>query len=178
MIIPPLPDKQYKTLVVDPPWQIKKIKRQVRPNQSGFDYPTLSVDEIKSLPLPIADDAFVFLWTTHKYLPHAFGVLQAWELTYRFTMTWHKNGGIQVFNSAQWNSEFVLVGTKGNPKLVSQKQFFTAFNAKRQGHSVKPDEFYQTIRRVSPSPRIDMFARRRIGGFDAWGNEIENDPAT
>ena len=169
---PEIPAGQYRTIVVDPPWPMEKIEREVRPNQAGFDYPTMSIEEIASMTLPIADDAFVFLWTTQKFLPSAFRIMEAWDLKYRFTMVWHKNGGIQPYNSAQFNCEFVLLGSKGAPLFADLKAFKTAFNAPRQGHSIKPDEFYDLIRRVTLEPRLDMFSRREIEGFDVWGNEV------
>ena len=169
---PPLPTGQYRTIVIDPPWPMKKIKREVRPNQEGFDYPTMSVEEIGAMSLPLADDAFVFLWTTQKYLPDAFSIFKSWGLKYRFTMVWQKNGGIQPYNCAQFNCEFVLVGSIGNPIFADLKAFNTVFYAPRKGHSVKPEEFYDLVRRVTLSPRLDMFSRRQIKGFDVWGNEV------
>ena len=169
---PPLPTGQYRTIVIDPPWPMTKIKREVRPNQEGFDYPTMSVEDIASMTLPLADDAFVFLWTTQKYLPDAFRIMESWGLKYRFTMVWHKNGGIQPYNCAQFNCEFVLLGSKGAPIFAELKAFNTAFSASRKGHSVKPEEFYDLVRRVTLAPRLDMFSRRKIDGFDVWGNEV------
>ena len=166
-----LPESRYKTIVVDPPWKMSKIKRDVRPNQNGFDYKTMSTEDIGNIILPLADDAFVFLWTTQKYLPDSFRILDLWNLRYRFTMTWHKNGGMQIWNYPQFNSEFVVVGTKGKPKFLDTKAFSTAFTGLRKGHSVKPSEFYKVIRRVCPFPRLDVFARRTILGFDSWGDE-------
>lgn len=168
----PLPDGQYRTIIIDPPWEMEKIKREVRPNQDGFDYPTMTVDNIAKIDLPLAPDAFVFLWTTQKYLPHSFQIFNEWKLKYRFTMTWHKPGGMQVYNYPQFNSEFIVVGTQGNPKFVETKAFKTTFNADRQGHSVKPEKFYELIKRVTLAPRLDMFSRRDIKGFDVWGNEV------
>lgn len=169
---PPLPTGEYRTIVIDPPWPMTKIKREVRPNQEGFDYPTMSVDEIGSMPLPLADDAFVFLWTTQKFLPDAFNIMDSWDLKYRFTMVWHKNGGIQPYNCAQFNCEFVLLGSKGAPVFADLKAFNTVFYAARNGHSVKPEEFYDLVRRVTLAPRLDMFSRREIDGFEVWGNEV------
>ena len=166
-----LPDTKYKTIVIDPPWPMTKIKRHLRPNQHGFDYPTMDVSAISAMNIPLDTDGFVFVWTTQKYLPVTFSIIEAWHLKYRFTMTWHKPGGIQVFNYPQFNSEFVVCATAGNPKFVSTKAFNTAFHAKRRGHSVKPEEFYEVLRNTTPAPRLDMFNRRIISGFDAWGDQ-------
>ena len=170
---PELPDGLYRTVVIDPPWPMTKINREVRPNQQGFDYPTMPIEEIASMDIGsrLADEAHVFLWTTQKFLPAAFDILGSWNLNYRFTMVWHKPGGIQVHNYPQFNCEFVVVGTKGSPMFTDLKAFNTAFHADRQGHSVKPDEFYDLLRRVTAEPRLDMFSRREIDGFETWGNE-------
>ena len=169
---PPLPTGQYRTIVIDPPWQIEKIPREVRPNQHGLDYPTMSVEEIGTIELPLAPDAFVFLWTTQKYLHDAFHILEQWNVNHRFTMVWHKPGGIQPYNYAQSNVEFILVGAKGNPLFIDLKSFYAGFKAPRAEHSVKPEEFYDVVRRVTIAPRLDMFSRRSIDGFDIWGNEV------
>lgn len=167
------PTGKYATVVIDPPWHMEKIKRRVAPNQVGFDYKTMTIEQIRELPIPsiLTDDSFVFMWTTQKYLPYSWSILEWWGLKYRFCMVWYKNGGFQPFNCPQFNCEFVVVGAKGNPQFISQKKFNTVFYAKRQGHSVKPEEFYSLLRRVTPEPRIDIFNRRHISGFDGWGDE-------
>ena len=170
---PPLPEGIYRTIVIDPPWPMTKIKREVRPNQHELDYPTMRVDEIESMPIKdmLADDAFVFLWTTQKFLPDSFAILNGWGLKYRFTMVWHKPGGIQPINSPQFNVEFVVAGSVGNPLFTDLKAFNAGFTAPRGRHSEKPEAFYNLLRRVCAKPRLDMFNRRAILGFDAWGNE-------
>ena len=35
--------------------------------------------------------------------------------------------------------------------------------------------FRTIIERISPAPRIELFARRNVAGWDTWGNELEND---
>ena len=172
-IQPPYPAGVYSTVVIDPPWPIVKIDREVRPNQAGFDYPTMSLDEIAALPIPglLVDDAWVLLWTTQKFLPFSFDLLDAWELSYRWTMVWHKPGGYQPYNYPQFNGEFVVVGARGNPRLLDAKAFDTVFEAPRGAHSEKPQAFYDMVGRTL-GPGLDMFARLKRDGWAVWGDEV------
>ena len=43
----------------------------------------------------------------------------------------------------------------------------------RREHSRKPDEVRDRIvELVGDLPRIELFARQRVDGWDAWGNEV------
>jgi N6-adenosine-specific RNA methylase IME4 len=171
----PIVEGKYGTIVIDPPWPIEKIERDVRPNQVAFDYPIMSEQELAAFPVAdmAADDCHLFCWTTQKSLPVAFRLLDAWGFRYVFTMVWHKPGGFQPIGLAQYNGEFVLYGRRGSPAFAETKAFPCVFCAERREHSRKPDEFYEMIKRVTFDGRIDVFSRELRDGFDQFGNETD-----
>lgn len=175
--IPPR-DGKYRCIVIDPPWDIKKIERAERPNQGvALDYPTMSLEEIADESLvPVRthadDDCHLYLWVTHKYLPAGLELMEAWGFRYQCLMTWRKNVGMTPF-SWMYDTEHVIFGRKGNLPLT-QLGLRLSFDSPVQGHSVKPEVFYERVRAASPGPRIDMFARTQRDGFEVWGNEVAN----
>ena len=165
---------QYRTIVVDPPWPMEKILRDNRPNQSDFDYPCLSVKEIKTLPIAgmsFPDGCHLYLWTTQKFLPVAFEVMAEWGFQYQCLLTWVKNVGFTPF-SFMYSTEHCLFGHIGSLPLTRLGKRLD-FSAKVREHSRKPDEFYDLVKAVSPEPRLDMFSREKREGFDQYGNETD-----
>lgn len=170
---PPLPDGRFETIVIDPPWEMQKIERDVRPNQVAFDYPTMNEAELAAFGVPAmaSDDCHLFCWTTHKHLPMALRLLESWGFRYVCTMVWRKPGGFQPIGLPQYNCEFALYARRGAPQFIDTRAFPACFEAPRREHSRKPDEFYDLVRRVTAGPRIDVFSREARPGFEQFGNE-------
>lgn len=172
-----LPEGKFGTIVIDPPWQMEKIEREVRPNQVAFEYPTMDekqlVDYGSTISDHAADDCHMFMWTTQKFLPMALRLLDTWSFRYVLTMVWHKPGGFQPIGLPQYNCEFAIYARKGSPKFIDTKAFNVCFDAPRREHSRKPDEFYDVIRRVTGEGRIDIFSREPRDGFAQLGNESD-----
>jgi N6-adenosine-specific RNA methylase IME4 len=169
---------KYQIIIVDPPWQVKKIQNKQRPNQVEMDYPMMSIDEIKNLPIQnIADEnSWCFLWTTQKYLWDSKAILEGWGFNHKLTMVWEKtygrSAGMPLYGF-RWNAEFILVGTKGKKDMFPKTKLIPAvFQAENIRHSQKPDRFYKMIEPLG-EPRIDIFARTKREGWDVFGNEVE-----
>ena len=188
---------KFATVVVDPPWDTGGFMDQNSTNHdlhSDHAYPALSIAQIQVMPVVqvCAADAWVFLWTTSKLLPKAFLVLDAWGIAYAFTMTWGKHFGPKPSKGPTYNAEYIVVGKRGKARFTETKGFdlMNTWPHQRRddvhpngwGHAVyansgKPEGFYDLLRRVTPGPRLDIFGRRRIAGFESWGNEAPEGPA-
>lgn len=173
MAVPPLPKRKYRCIVIDPPWHVKKAPLKSRPNQGKLlDYPTMSLEEISGLPIAkLADHkgCHVFLWVTHRYLPAGLKLFESWCVRYQCVLTWVKRGGMTPFRW-NYNTEHILFGTVGKLELF-KLGVKLSFEGRSLRHSQKPDEFYEIIRKVSVTPRLEMFARESRDGFDSWGKE-------
>jgi N6-adenosine-specific RNA methylase IME4 len=171
----------YRTLLADPPWEYpdgfvsftsRGNKRWI-PTDRDLPYSALSLFDIVTLPVyALADkDARLFLWTTNRYLPPAFAVLAAWGFRYQQTLTWHKTDSLP--GSVAPNSEFLLVGTRGNPPRLTRARSSVISHAHSRTHSEKPPQFADLVEQVSPPPYLELFARAARLGWDAWGAGFE-----
>lgn len=119
--------------------------------------------------------AVVVLWTTSRALweGDAHLVLASWHVEPRSLHTWAKAGlGLGRFGRS--NTEHFIVATRGVVD-VDFRSVPTIHTWPRGRHSEKPDGFFDMISEACPSPRIELFARKRRLGWDAWGNEVESD---
>ncbi|MDD5356568.1 MAG: MT-A70 family methyltransferase [Candidatus Pacebacteria bacterium] len=179
------PQPRYQIIYADPPWRYSKFRHwRVMGKGIAAYYETLTTSEIAALPVSkiAAGDCILFLWTTFPRLPDALAVIAAWGFTYKTVgFTWLKlnaRNGKPFFGMGHYtrsNCEVCLIGVKGRSLRVSNRVSSVVF-APRQEHSRKPDEVRERIVTLCGNrPRIELFARERVSGWDAWGDEVKSD---
>jgi len=172
-MVMPFPTKKYDVIHIDPPWYIQFLSRKVRPNQKDMPYGTMTFDDIKNLPIQSIskESCFMFLWTTHKWLPKSFELLESWDFNYNCMITWDKGCGFTPMGF-MWSTEFCLFGIKkGNKKQLKKLGEKTLIKEKSREHSRKPEAIFNLIDKVTEGDKIDLFGRRNRHGWDVWGND-------
>lgn len=109
--------------------------------------------------------------------------MKAWGFTYKTAaFVWvkkYKNGknyfGMGAYTRA--NAEVCLLGVTPEFKAsqhVKSHAVHQIIESQVQAHSVKPDEARRRIvELLGDVPRIELFARQHVPGWDAWGDELE-----
>lgn len=170
-----LGSKLYNVIYADPPWRFEPYSRETGMDRAADNhYQTMAIEDIYRLAVPAAEDCVLFLWSTVPMLPHAFDVMRGWGFTYRSHFVWVKDRT----GTGYWNRnrhEVLLLGTRGEvPAPAPGEQFSSVIEAAISRHSEKPFRFREMIEEMFPTvPRVELFARERFAGWDAWGNEVE-----
>lgn len=171
----------FNTIVADPPWPIAKRMGAGgrRRNVTEVPYEFMTIDEIKALPVCglAGQKAHLYLWTTRRNFREgvAAEVARAWGFEPCGELIWGlRNGGMGGFLGN--GHEPVLLGTRGGlqwPKneLPAGVFFWKQLYDRGKVHSAKPDAFYDFVERISPAPRLELFARSQRLGWSTWGNE-------
>ena len=175
--------KKYQVIYADPPWHYKVWSKKGAGRSAEAHYPTMSIDEIKALPVSqLADkDCALFLWITFPMLREAWSVMEAWGFTFKTAaFVWIKlnRKADTVFTGmGYWtraNAELCLLATRGHPKRQA-RNVHQVILTKIEEHSKKPDEARRRIEALMGDvPRIELFARQHPPGWDVWGNEVTN----
>lgn len=171
-------DKKYSIIYADPPWSYKDKKCN---GNCESHYKAMSLKDILTLPIgSIADkDCVLFLWGTYPMLQEALKTVDAWGFTYKtIGFQWikqNKSGKGFFFGLGRWtrgNTELCLIATKGKPKRQSAAVSQLVFSPLRR-HSQKPDIVRDKIvELMGDLPKIELFARQQVEGWDCWGNEV------
>jgi len=172
--------KKYKIIYADPPWELKAGSPNLHEKKQGnreLVYPTMSVEEIKQLPVQsLAEkDSVLFLWTTNKYIEQSYAVARAWGFAPSTMLVWCKKPkGRGLGGTFGISTEYLLFARRGSFK-AQERHWSTWFEAKRGLHSVKPQIAREMIEKCFDGNKIELFARQKTEGWDVWGNEVESD---
>ena len=171
--------QKYKTILADPPWPLEWGYRKRRPNSQkrAMPYPTMTLDEIQKLPIRgLADDnCHLWLWTTNTHLKNGFEVMEAWGFKYLAPIIRVKPSGCG--NWFVHVTQTLLMGYRGRLNFPAGAKYKKnlIFTTCPKRHSQKPSISFDFIESISSEPRIELFARNRRFGWDAWGNEVDSD---
>jgi len=176
-----LPNKKYPIIYADPSWSYRdKCNAGKRGASHKYKTPPQSVIEA----LPVADiaarDCALFMWVTMPKLYEAKSVIDAWGFEYKtVAFTWvkrNKKSPTWFWGMGGWtraNAELCMLATKGKPKRISAS-VHSVIDAPIGKHSAKPPIVRDKIvELMGDLPRIELFAREKCPGWDAWGDELE-----
>lgn len=175
-------EKKYQIIYADPPWSY--FNGGVPQAGVNAQYPTMNLEDIKALRVSEISDtpSVLLLWATFPQLQEALEVMKAWGFKYKtLGFSWlktNKDGspffGIGYY--AKSNQEVCLLGVRGNAhSLVKSNKVSSVVITEKTKHSVKPEIVRgKIIELFGDLPRVELFARKRAEGWDAWGNEVES----
>lgn len=180
----PFPEGKYNIIYADPPWQYWEGGEK---NQSRH-YQTMTFESIKNLRpynRPVkdlsADNCILFLWATRPILLDTKEIMEAWGFEYSTVgFVWVKSkqdGTGFAFGNGNWtraNAEYCLIGMKGSIERKNATISEIIYEP-REEHSKKPDIVRdKIIQLVGNLPRIELFARQKVEGWESWGKEAQN----
>lgn len=182
----PFPDKKYSVIYADPPWDYSQSgSTKSSRGMAKQHYKTMSTEAICGLPVSniCADDAICFMWATFPNIGEALKVMKAWGFTYKTAaFVWVKENklagslfwGMGAYTRA--NAEVCLLGIKPNTRAKRQVKSHNVHQiimSTVEQHSKKPAVTRLKIEKLlGDVPRIELFAREKIDGWDCWGDEV------
>jgi len=175
---------RYQIIYADPPW---KYRENWGNGTNEHTYKTMPVEEIKSLPIKdiVSDAAHLYLWVTNPFLSEGLEICKEWGFEYKTLITWIKtytDGSPEMGMGYYFRgcTEHIIFGTRGKMKTTAKtyRNMFHLVNPRYASklHSSKPSELRDWIVEWSGNlPRIELFAREKVEGWDCWGNEVDID---
>lgn len=177
--------KTYDIVYADPPWPYYGDPNKMA--AAGKHYNLMSMDEIAAVDVRrlMNSKAALFLWATGPRLPDAIEAIRRWGLHYRgIAWVWVKtrkdgkiiNGQGVPPTFTKPTTELLLAATTnktGRPFPILTSAMPQVVLEPRLRHSEKPHVFYSLIEELcGDRTRIELWARNRREGWDAWGDEI------
>ena len=170
---------KYRTIVIDPPWEVIFNMSNLTVNGTKYKklpYATMTDNEIRNFPIDnyAEKKCWLFMWSTHRKLPTALNIIEQWGFHYDCILAWNKHRGPTV-NGICRDMEPCIIAHRGNLRLSNKIPLKLIIDSLNTSNSEKPRKFYDMVRKSAPKPRIDIFARRRHYGFNAYGDQVESD---
>ncbi len=165
---------------LDCPWLFENFSERGEEKNPLAHYDCESVEDLAAMPIEMlaAPNCAIGVWATFPMLPQAIECIKRWGFAYSTGAAWAKQsktgakwafGTGYVFRSA---AELLLIGTRGEPRVRSHSVRNLIVAPVRE-HSRKPDCVYEVLEALFDGPYLEIFARQRRPGWDAWGNETE-----
>ena len=167
--------KKYHVIAIDPPWAYNEKggfssdDYDAQNNRGAVDYPTMTIEQIKKIELPAADDSVLFLWTTHAFLRDSFDIMKEWGFEYKATIVWDKVK-MGMGRNVRMQVEFCLLGIKGKPIIQGSSERDIITEPRRE-HSRKPEAFYEMVERMCIGNKLDYFSRQTRKNWEHYGAE-------
>lgn len=176
----PFPDKKYSIIYADPPWSFSRGSKGGSEKQPTH-YERMESYDIARLPVEDISEknALLFMWTTSSHLPDSLMVMESWGFRYNkvgfvWVKTYDDGRAVCGLGGLTRNScEFCLIGVRGKGIERLDKGVRQLIQTTALRHSEKPPHIRRRIESLCGDvPRIELFARQRVPGWDAWGNEV------
>lgn len=186
---PGFPTGPYDVVLADPPWGY--WGPQDKWGAAAKFYATSPDEALLRMPMRrvMARRSVLFLWATAPRLDFAMDCIRAWGLSYRgVAFVWvktRKDGGPIGAQGVRPSivkptTELVLAASpvaRGRPLPIADEGVPQVVMAPRAMHSEKPAEVAARIERLYPNAsKLELFARRRREGWDAWGDQADLGP--
>lgn len=175
---------KVSTILADPPWRFQNRTGKMAPEHKRLNrYPTLSLEEIKEIPVHIAanKDSHLYLWVPNALLIEGLEVMEAWGFKYKSNLIWHKvrkDGGPDGRGVGFYfrnTTEIILFGIRGSMRTLQPgRSQVNIIRTQKQEHSRKPDELYNIIESCSPGPYLELFARGARKDWVVFGNQAND----
>lgn len=164
------PDGLFDVIAIDPPWPYG-TSYDPSGRRAANPYPEMSIEAISEIAVieKAAEDCILWLWTTHKFMRHAYGLLDVWGFRDVAIVTWVKDR-IGLGSWLRSQSEFCIMAVKGKPTVNLTNQS-TVIHGPLREHSRKPDEFYQMVDGLCVGYKLDWFSREERNGWAQVGND-------
>ena len=165
---------KYNVLLVDPPWEYKAD--MVSGRKSLDHYPSMSNKELMSMDVKsmCENECVLYMWTTTPNLDAAIDIGRSWGFDYKqVAFVWDKvNPCCGNYTMPQVELVLVFRPRKGKLPKRSKTNVRQVITEKKREHSRKPEYVQDMLDLMYPTAKkIELFARRKRDGWDAWGNE-------